>query len=269
MPQIRTPDGAVINYSDAGSGQPIIFLHGWLMSNLVWAYQQRLTENFRIIVPDLRGHGGSGGAVFSYDSCVADLGTLLDALGMDKAIVVGWSMGAQIALHSWPQLQSRLAGLVLVGATPLFCRQEGYGHGVPLADARGMAVRLKRNFNLTAGEFYQGMFTPDERMEHAVNSLSKSIVGRLPAPALALSALNELIRADLRDVLPDISIPVLLSHGGADRICLPEAAIYMHDKLPHSRLEIFPGTGHAPFLTRPSEFNALLTDFARATYDRN
>jgi len=91
----------------------------------------------------------------------------------------------------------------------------------------------------------------------------------MPEPALALSALIELIRSDLRAALPDISIPVLLVHGGADHICLPGAAIYMHDNLPNSRLEIFPGIGHAPFLTRPSEVNALLTDFARAAYDRN
>lgn len=269
MPQLSTPDGVVINYSDVGSGQPIIFLHGWLMSSMVWTAQQRLMEKFRIIAPDLRGHGESGGTVFSYDGCVADLVTLMDALGLEQAIVVGWSMGAQIALHSWSQLQSRLVGLVLVGGTPMFCRQEGYGYGVPLAEARGMAVRLKRNFNLAAGEFYQGMFTPAERIGHDVNDMSKSIVGRLPEPALALSALNELIRSDLRGVLPGISIPVLLLHGGADHICLPEAALYMHDKLPHSRLEIFPAVGHAPFLTSPSEFNALLTDFARGAYDRN
>jgi pimeloyl-[acyl-carrier protein] methyl ester esterase len=267
MPQLLTSSGRKLFYRDSGQGTPLMFIHGWLMSGKVWACQSPLTDGFRVIVPDLPGHGESDGDEFDYAHAVADLVELCEYLRLERVVLVGWSMGAQLALRSFPLLRNRLAGLVLVGGTPLFCREDGYDHGLPPAEARTMALRLRRSFSRTAGEFYQGMFSPAEVREHAPAPLAGSIVGRLPELPLALAALDELIRTDLRNQLAEITAPVLLVHGEADRICLPGASSYMHDKLPNSRLHLFAGAGHAPFLTRAGEFNALLVAFARGLDD--
>lgn len=230
-------------------------------------YQAPLADSFRVVTPDLRGHGNSTGAEFSYSGCVADLVELLNHLGMEKTIVVGWSMGAQIALQAWPLLRDRLAALVLVGGTPHFCAGDGYEHGVPYAEARGMALRLRSSFIRTADGFYRGMFSIEDQRGTDINAMAKSIVSRLPQLPVALAALDELVNADLRALLADIAVPVLLVHGESDRICLPGAARYMHAQLPDSRLQLFPGVGHAPFIVRQAEFNAQLTAFARGVYE--
>ncbi|HZV83218.1 MAG TPA: alpha/beta fold hydrolase [Geobacteraceae bacterium] len=267
MGQLLPKESAGMVYTDGGQGLPLLFLHGWLMSRQVWTCQTQLAECFRVIAPDLRGHGETGGEEFSYASCVADLVAFIDHLGLGKVVVVGWSMGAQIALQLTSRLRDRVAGLVLVGGTPLFCKEEGYGHGVPQAEARSMALRLRRSFNRTAGEFYQGMFSPDDVMRTDISVMAKTVAGRLPRLPVALAALEELVRTDLRGLLADIPVPVLLIHGGADRICLPGASRFMHEVLPDSRLQLFSGTGHAPFLTMPAEFNSCLSAFAREVYD--
>lgn len=129
-----------------------------------------------------------------------------------------------------------------------------------------MALLLRQNFTRTAGEFYRGMFSAAD-VEHVdIHTMAKCVTGGLPQPSVALAALNELIRADLRSLLSGISAPVQLIHGDADRICLPGAAHYMLAEIPFSRLQIFPGAGHAPFLTMSAEFNACLSAFAREIY---
>jgi pimeloyl-[acyl-carrier protein] methyl ester esterase len=266
MEQLTTSAGVQISYRDFGTGRPLIFMHGWLMSQRVWEYQAPLAETFRVIMPDLRGHGMSVGGEFSYDGCVADLQELIGFLGLEKAVVVGWSMGAQLALRLCKSLCHRIAGLVLVGGTPLFCSAEGYLHGVPPAEARSMALVLRKNFTRTAGDFFRGMFSAEELEHNDIAGLARTVVGRLPEPSVALAALDELVRTDLRGLLPEIDVPVLLMHGDADRICLPGAADYLRASLSDARLHVFTGSGHAPFLTRCAEFNTLLSAFAGEIY---
>ncbi len=237
------------------------------MSHSVWSYQAPLADSFRLIVPDLRGHGYSEGATFSYDACVADLAELLDHLGLEKTVIVGWSMGSQIALRAWPILRERVAALALVSGTPRFCAHDGYAHGVPHAEARGMALRLRRSYSGTAGEFYRSMFSPDDERAIDSRALAKTIVSRLPPLPVALAALDELVGTDLRSRLQEITPPVLLAHGESDRICLPGASRYMHARLPNSRINLFPGVGHAPFIARSADFNAALSAFAGEAYD--
>jgi len=255
-----------LSYSDSGHGRSLLFLHGWLMSHSVWKYQAPLADSFRVVAPDLRGHGASEGGGFSYDACVADLVALLDHLGLEKTVIIGWSMGAQIALRSWQILRERVAALVLVGGTPRFCDHDEYEHGLPYSEARGMALRLRRAYTRTAGEFYRGMFSPEDQGGNDIDAMAKIILSRLPQLPVALSALDELITTDLRSLLGDVTAPVLLVHGESDRICLPGASRYMQAQLPDSRLQLCPGVGHAPFIVSPTEFNAQLSLFARGVY---
>jgi len=262
MKEFLATDGSRLAYWDRGEGRPLLFLHGWLMSHKVWAYQLQLCDSFRVVAPDLRGHGESGGDGFSYSGCANDLAGLMNHLELEDAVVVGWSMGAQIALRSLPQLRDRVSAFVLVGGTPCFCSREDYPNGVPLAEARGMALRLRRGFSKTAGEFYRGMFSPEDERSNDIGSMAKTVVGRLPQLQVALDALDELVNSDLRSQLQDVDLPVLLLHGDADRICPSGASHYMYEHLPDSRLQLFHGAGHAPFLTRTAEFNSLLSELA-------
>ena len=269
MPRIRAKDGSTICFSDHGSGMPILFLHGWLMSQKVWHFQLPLAEKFRIITMDLRGHGESDAADFSYDVCLSDMAELLDHLSIESAVVVGWSMGSQLAIKAADLLPDRISALLLVGGTPRFCSAGDYPHGLPLSEARGMAIRIKRDYQGTAGQFFKGIFSAAETACLNLRDIAANTVSRLPPLEISLAALQELTAADLRQILANIPHPVLLLHGAEDKICLPGAAYFMAEQLPLATLRIINFSGHAPFLSDPELFNSILTGFVRTVHGRN
>lgn len=265
MPFIKSPEGLDVYYEDRGRGRPLVMLHGWSMSGEVWRFQQPLAEDFRLVIPDLRGHGRSAApaAGCSLDDLADDIAGLFERLDLTRAVLLGWSLGSQVALAAFPRLRERLAGLVLVGATPRFTATDGYPCGLPATEPRGMGLRLQRDFNRTMGEFFRGMFAPGELTRELENRIAREIVmaGRPPAAPVALATLDILATTDLREMLPTVDRPVLLIHGSRDTICPPSAARYMAERLPEARLELIDGAGHAPFLSGWTEFNMLLTKF--------
>ncbi len=242
-------------------------LHGWAMSQRVWRFQRELAGTCRLILPDLRGHGRSNGPTSGYSlaDLAADVIFLFEQLELADALLLGWSLGSQVALAAFPQIRDRLAGLILVGATPRFTATDGYPHGLPTNEPRGMGIRLRRDFDRTMGEFFRQMFAPGELSRKQENRIAREVVkgSRLPQPAAALATLDILASADLREMLPAVDLPVLLVHGSADTICPPAAAHCMVERLPRAKLVEFEGAGHAPFLSRPGEFNDVLRNFFR------
>lgn len=274
MPFIETSTGVEIYYEETGQGRPLIMLHGWSMSGRVWSFQKEFAGTCRLVIPDLRGHGRSStpDSGYSLNDLAGDVVTLFERLNLTNAVLLGWSLGSQVALAAFPQIQERLAGLVLVGATPRFTTTEGYPWGLPVTELRGIGLRLRRDFNGTMGEFFRGMFTAEELSRQQENRIALEDVmeGHLPQPVVAQATLNILASADLRAILPEIRRPVLIIHGSADTICPPGAARYLAKRMPDARLVEFNGVGHAPFLSRPIEFNSVLRSFLREkVYGRN
>jgi pimeloyl-[acyl-carrier protein] methyl ester esterase len=267
MPFIETSPGVKIHYEETGQGWPLVMLHGWSMSGRVWRFQQELADSFRLVIPDLRGHGRSStpDSGYSINDLAGDVVTLFERLDLTNAVLVGWSLGSQVAFAAFPQIQERLAGLVLVGATPRFTATDGYPWGLPATGLRGLGLRLRRDFNRTMGEFFKGMFAAEELSRELENRITLEIVmeGLLPKPEVAQATLNILASADLRAMLPEIGRPVLIIHGNADTVCPPGAARYLAKWIPAATLVELNEVGHAPFLSRPVEFNALLKSFLR------
>lgn len=264
--EIKNAAGISVHYTDAGKGMPLLFIHGWLMSHRVWALQTPLAAEFRVITLDVRGHGSAAETAFSYNACCEDIALLCARLKLDRVIVVGWSMGAQIAIKAYASLEKIVAGMVLVGATPHFCSSGDFPCGVALAEARSMALRIKKDYNRTAGEFFRNMFSLEETGNIDMRSLADQIVGRLPSRDTALTALHELIGSDLRTHLPFISVPVMLIHGAGDKICPPGASKFMAEKLPSATLVLLSSAGHAPFLANPEAFNRILSGFVQVLH---
>lgn len=267
MPFMETSAGVNIFYEEAGEGRPLVMLHGWGGSGRLWRFQQELAGNFRLVVPDLRGHGRSSAPSesFTLDDLVNDIVSLFERLNLRDATLLGWSLGSQVALAAVARLRKRLYALVLVGATARFISTEGYPHGLPAKEVRGMAVRLKRDYERTMGEFFRSMFAEGELTSEQEGHIGRDILaeGQLPSPEAAHAALAVLVSTDLRERLPDIDCPVLIIHGSTDIICPPGSARYLSERLPNARLVEFAGVGHAPSLSRPDQFNAVLREFIR------
>jgi pimeloyl-ACP methyl ester esterase len=263
MPVAELP-GVALYYEEAGVGRPLVFLHGWAMSGRVWRFQQPLSETGRLICVDQRGHGHSStAAAYALDDFAGDIAAFFERVDLQDAVLVGWSMGCQVALQAFPRLKERLAGMVLVGGTPRFTTADDYPHGQPPVEVKGMGVRLKRDYQKTMGDFFKGMFAEGEMDKAQYQRIVHEIVlgGRSPDAEAAREALKILSVADLRDQLPLVDRPVLLIHGEFDTICPASASAYMAERLPMARVEIAKGCGHAPFMTHPAEFNNLVREF--------
>lgn len=262
MGLFESASGCRMWYEDLGSGTPLVFIHGWCMSSSVWKCQQdRLSETFRIISVDLRGHGQSSLPEdgFSIDGCVLDLAELLEYLSVTGAILVGWSLGAFVAVETIVSHRGRFAGLVLVGATPCFVSTEEFPHGLSALEVAGMLKKVERNIERALAGFKPLLFSATECETSEYKTVLDSV--QIPSTATALQALQALTEADMRSKLPLVDCPVLVIHGDTDRICLPQASRYISEHIAASELLTFPECGHAPFITQCDSFNEHLKQF--------
>jgi len=242
-----------LHHEDRGTGAPVVLVHGWSLSSAVFdAEAAVLARAHRVIAPDLRGHGRSGPGAFSLTDLAHDLAGLVDGLRLERAVLAGWSLGAQVAIAALPLVRTRVSALVLVAGTPRFTAGEGWPHGLPAQSVEVLAHRVRRDPARAAVRFFEGMFAEgelDAEERRRADAVRAAIP--VPDPAAARAGLAVLAQEDLRSSLARLDLPVLLLHGERDPICPVGASRAMADVIPGARLAIVPGAGHAPFLSRP------------------
>lgn len=258
-------DGRRLAYREAGEGPPLVLLHGWSMSSVIFTEAvETLSGRFRVLAPDLRGHGSSDpGEGYGFADFAGDLAQWLKGLDLSGAALAGWSLGGQVALELYPTVRERLAKLVLIGSTPRFTAGEGWAHGLPAGQVRSMARNLQRDYRRTMEAFFALQFAGEAVARPRYRRIIEFAVraGRLPDPEVARAALETLRIGDQRGLLAAVDCPALVVHGELDRITHPGAGRYLAEQLPQGALSLLAGTGHAPFLSRPQETFALLGDF--------
>lgn len=261
-------------YEDRGIGCPIVLLHGWCMSSAVWKYQyEGLKDSYRLLAPDLRGHGRSleTSGSLDFNSFAGDLVDFFDTLRLEKVILLGWSMGAQIALQASAELSHRLAGMVLVSATPRFTAADDFSCALAPKEASGMRLKVQRNKERALNGFYTRMFTEGELESHYSAAEIKQLLSGIATPDIVgvLDALDALSGADMRPLLPAVDVPTLILNGGQDLICLPQASSYLKAHIRGAEQIVYHHCGHAPFLTHSEQFNADIICFARRVSEQN
>lgn len=262
MPPHRTDPGAPATAA-SGRRRPLVCLHGWSLSSAVFAgLVEGLGRDRRVLLPDLRGHGARAGvpaAPFDLDDLAADLAAHLEAEDVRDGVLLGWSLGAQVALAALPRVRRRLSALVLVSGTPRFTSGEGWPHGLAAQAVEVLALRVRRDPARALARFFEAMFV-DGELDPAASARAGALRAAIPPPdpAAAAAGLEILLRADLRAALPAVALPTLVVHGERDPICPAGAARALAAAIPGARLALLPGAGHAPFLSRPAEARALL-----------
>jgi pimeloyl-[acyl-carrier protein] methyl ester esterase len=254
MPSVLTPSGAALHVEEAGSGRPLVLLHGWSFSSAaLLGPLAPLAARARLVAPDLRGHGRSGGAgPFCLDDLAADVLQVFTALDLRGAVLAGWSLGAIVALAALPALEGRVSALALVAGTPCFTVREGWPHGLADRTVEAVAAQVRRDPGRAVGRFFEGMFAPGELDAPGRARADASRAGApVPPAASLLAALDVLRTADVRAALHAAATPTLVLHGDADPVCPPGAAHALAGAIPRARLLLVPGAGHAPFLSRP------------------
>jgi pimeloyl-ACP methyl ester carboxylesterase len=258
-------DGTRIAYRDEGEGVPLVLLHGLMAHGGFFRAQASLAGDFRIITIDLRGHGASAraGERPTVEQIAADVAELAAALDLQRAIGVGWSMGATILWHvlSGPAA-SRFAGAVVVDMTARVRNDEEWDLGLSpeACEARSQAIRDDfQGFAVNAGRaIFAQPIAPEQ--EGAADWAGLEFA-RNDSGAIG-SVWASLIRQDVRALLERIEHPTLIVHGAQSKLYGEDTADHLVAALPDARAVRFEGSGHAPHLEQPELFNATLKDFA-------
>jgi 3-oxoadipate enol-lactonase len=267
IPKNITANGINVSHLDEGTstGVPLIFIHGFPFNKEMWTSQlTTLSDNHRCIAYDVRGHGGSeaGAAQFGIPQFADDLFSFMDALKIDKAIVVGLSMGGYIALHAIEKNAGRIAGLILCDTQCTADTQEG-------RDKRKKTIAFiqKNGLEVYTEESLKNLFAPAslQSKKEEVSFIKNTILNTKPDNiCLTLQALAD--RQEKCTILKDIKVPVLILVGKEDKITSPEAAEKMHREIKGSEMGIIDGAGHLSNLENPEEFNESIRSFLAQSF---
>jgi pimeloyl-ACP methyl ester carboxylesterase len=261
-------NGSRVNYVEMGEGPPLVLVHGLSGCWQNWLENiPRFARRHRVIAPDLPGFGES--ELPHEEISIPGYGRFLDAflgaVGVERASLVGNSMGGFIAAEAAISHPSRVeklvlvsaAGLVRVGNRQLYALERMARLFHPLTAAfLARREHLVRRPGLRRRMLYGVVRYPDR----IAPEIAYEVASGAGKPGF-LDALNAIWEYDFRDRLPEISVPTLILWGRNDRI-VPVAGAYEYEQLiPNARREIFEDTGHVPMLERPARFNQLVERF--------
>ena len=271
MPTITTTDGVEIFYKDWGSGQPIVFSHGWPLSADDWDTQMLffLQRGYRVIAHDRRGHGRStqvsGG--HDMDQYADDLAALVTHLDLHDVIHVGHSTGGgEVAHYLARHGQARAARAALISAvTPFMLKTEANPLGLPKSVFDGLQAQLAASRSefyrdLPSGPFY-GFNRPGVKSSEAVigNWWRQGMMGGAKAHYDGIVAFSQ---TDFTEDLKKITIPVLVMHSEDDQIVPYVAAGPLAAKLlPNATLITYKDFPHGMPTTQAATINADLLAF--------
>ncbi len=248
-------DNQTVHYEVFGRGRPVLFLHGWMGSWRYWYPTiEHVKRHYRAYSFDFWGFGESRhkSATESIHDYSRQVIRFLDALGIDRVLLVGHSMGGMVALKTALDHPTRIAKVVTVGA-PItgaslswFLKLTYYQ---PIANVFANAPWLRRFlFRHFLGE------TSDPAVHEILDDSLKSSASTLQR------SIASMLRTDLRPELSLLSVPALIVHGGRDEIVHPNQADLFHH-VPPAQVVVMPKSRHFPFLDEPEQFNTLLLTF--------
>ena len=243
--------GVTLRYVEQGSkrGPVVVFLHGYTDSHHTWDLDLPIfPRNFHIYALDQRGHGDSSrpACCYTQQDFAADVAAFLDAIGEEKAILVGHSMGSFIAQQVALDYPDRVKALVLVGSAPTVAGNE-------------VALFLKSIVDEQVGtvdpdfvrEFQTSTFARPVPQRYIDTLVSESL--KIPARVWQ-ATLDGLIAEDHSARLGEIDVPVLVVGGDQDGFFPVEQQQALVDALPNATFVLYPNTGHAPHAELPHAF---------------
>ena len=251
--------GATIGYDDIGEGTPVVFLHAFPLNRTMWAPQtSALAADWRCVAIDFRGFGESDAAgPHSIDRYADDVAELLDAIEVQRAIVVGLSMGGYVAFSLWRRHARRVRALVLAdtraGADSPETRERRH-ELMALARSAGVGAVADRQLVGLLGK------TTRERRPDIENAM-RAIAASATVDGITGGLEAMLGRPDSTPTLTTLAIPTLIVVGDEDVITPAKEARAMHATIRDSSLEVLAKAGHLSSVERPAAFNAVLSEF--------
>jgi pimeloyl-ACP methyl ester carboxylesterase len=269
MPTVVLSDDFRMAYREQGVGRPLLLVHGWgAHSGFFQPQLDGLSDRFRVIAVDLRGHGDSRvdpDAELTNALLARDLGEFIAALDLTDIVAVGWSMGAMVLWQAWLDgAGARVSRMIVEDMSPRIVNEPGWGLGL----RNGFTARLAEegarsmvaDWPAYARALARRIVSSGPRQERLTAWAEAQFLAQEPRPLARLW--STLADEDFRARLPEVAAPTLVVHGRHGPY-EAETARWIEDALPTAASLHFERSGHAPHLEEPEGFNRVTAEFAQ------
>jgi non-heme chloroperoxidase len=270
---VTTKDGTRIFYKDWGAGPLVVFSHGWPLNADAWDAQMLflVQKGFRVIAHDRRGHGRSGQPAQgnNMDTYADDLATLLDALDVKRATLVGHSMGGgEVAHYIGRHGTKRVAQAVLIGAVPpIMLKTPGNPGGLPM----DVFDDVRKGVTENRSQFYKDLAMPFFGFNRPGAKVSQGTIDTFWAQGMTggilgqYACIKEFSEVDYTGDLKKIDVPTLFLHGDDDQnVPIDDSARLAVKLVKKATLKVYPGAPHGMCVTHADQVNADLLAFLTA-----
>jgi non-heme chloroperoxidase len=269
---LRMRDGTLIYYKDWGTGQPVVFSHGWPLDADAWDAQMLFLglHGYRVIAHDRRGHGRSSQPWNGNDmnTYADDLATLLDHLGIKDAMMVGHSTGGgEVARYIGRHGTERVSKAVLIGAVPpLMLKTDANPGGLPIE----VFDKIRTGFVSGRSQFFKDLAIPFYGFNRPNANKSQGLVdsfwrmGMLGSFKGEYDCIKAFSETDFTEDLKKMTVPTLILHGDDDQIVPIDDSGRLSAKIaPNATLKVYPGSPHGMCETEADKVNADLLAFLK------
>jgi pimeloyl-[acyl-carrier protein] methyl ester esterase len=235
----------------------MVFLHGWGTHPVIWEPLQAFFPGSRAL--PLPGYAGSEAAL-GFDEMADRLAAELD----ENTVLVGWSLGGQLAARMALNYPEKISRLVLIATTPCFVNREDWPHGIAAEVFEQFALSLAEDYAGTIRRFLSLQAQGSDDVRAVLAMLRRKLLEQpRPAEGALEAGLAILQNADLRSDMKRLQVPLTLIHGTGDKLAPIAAARWLAETQPGTRLHEVRGAGHAPFL---SQSQTTAEQIAEAAY---
>lgn len=247
--------------AEPAAASPIVLVHGWKGSHRLWdPLIARLAQRHRVVAFDLRGMGESDKprCAYDFDELSDDLGAVIETLGLDHVLLVGWSMGTTVSLRYLERGGAGVSGLVIVNGPLRLTRADDFPHAMTEAELGAYLTELRDGWPAAEREFQAA--TVLDRTEALVDWLY-GIALQTPLD-VALQVVEQQAKLDMRGVISALDIPVLAAYARHDPYYPESLAHHIAQRAPRGRAVIFEHSAHCIPIEEAERLCTVLSEFA-------